>query len=449
MNHRHNPSAREVAVLVMNEIDTQGAYSNLALKAALSRAHLQPVDSALVTEIVYGTVQWLRMIDERVQPFLKQPLIKLDPVIRNILRTAVYQIEYLDRIPAFAAVNEAVNLAKRHVPKASALVNAVLRNIIRSNKPSRDVNHSDSPKEIALYTSHPDWMVERWISQFGKQATVALCCANNERPYTALRVQSMRTTRDELMTELERVGVRSVASELSNYGVRLLQGTDIAKLDAFQNGLCTVQDESSMLVAPVLDPQPGMRVLDACAAPGGKTTHLAELMSDEGEIIASDIHEHKVELIRTAAQRLGLRSIRPLSGDILELLPELGTFDAILLDAPCTGLGVIRRKPDVKWRKSLQDIQDITPLQRKLLEQTWASLRSGGILVYSTCTMELEENEWMIESFLAAHPDAIAEDVAPFIGQAAARLSGDKPWVQLLPHQTDSDGFFIARLRKM
>jgi 16S rRNA (cytosine967-C5)-methyltransferase len=443
-------TARDIALDVLIEIETRGAYSNLALARALRGARLDGRDTALTTELVYGTVSRLNTIDYYLQPSLKTPLDRLEPWVRNLLRMTVYQLFYLERVPDFAAIHEAVEIAKRRGKKASGFVNGVLRATLRKKAelrlPSKQKNWL---KHVSLLHSHPEWMVAKWERAFGREQTEAMCEANNRRPPLVLRVNSHRITREALLADLQEQGIAAKLSEVSPYGLVLEDGLDVTKLPAFRDGLCTVQDESSMLVAPALSPEPGQRVLDCCAAPGGKTTHLAELMRDQGELLAVDIHEHKIKLIENAAKRLGLSAIRTRAGDIRDVVAGASTFDRILLDAPCSGLGVIRRKPDLKWKKRPEDVQEIVSIQRDLLETVSKALRPGGVLVYSTCTVTDEENIGVVRDFLARHPEFAADPITPYLPKAVHGAIVDGAFVTLMPQQFDSDGFFIARLRRL
>lgn len=443
-------TARDIALDVLIAIETRGAYSNLALTGALRGARLDARDTGLATELVYGTVGRLNTLDYYLKPSLKTPLDRLEPWVRNLLRLTVYQLFYLERIPAFAAINEAVEIAKRRGAKASGFVNGVLRATLRKKAelrlPSKQKNWL---RHVSLLHSHPEWLVAEWEQAFGREQTEAMCEANNRRPPLVLRVNAHRTTRDALLAELEEQGIAARASLVSPQGIVLEAGLDVTRLPAFRDGLCTVQDESSMLVAPALAPEPGMRVLDCCAAPGGKTTHLAELMRDEGELLAVDIHPHKIELIENIAGRLGLSVIRTEAGDIRDVVGEAGTFDRILLDAPCSGLGVIRRKPDLKWKKVPEDVTEIVEIQRDLLEIVSKALRPGGVLVYSTCTVTHEENLGVVRDFLARHPEFAPDPIRPHLPELVQEAVVDDAFVTLMPQQFDSDGFFIARLRRL
>ncbi|WP_372813516.1 16S rRNA (cytosine(967)-C(5))-methyltransferase RsmB [Paenibacillus sp.] len=434
-------TAREAALDVLTRIDADRAYSNLLLNQTLQAYKLDKPDAGLATEIVYGTVQRLNTIDYFLTPFVAKGLAKLEPWVRSLLRLSFYQLYYLDRIPDHAIVNEAVNLAKRRGHSGiSGMVNGVLRNVLRRKGELALPADLPPAARIALEESHPEWMVRRWIAQYGESAARDLCRANNEPPRVSLRANRLRLDPQTLIERLQKQGLDAQASALAPSGVVVRGGGNMALTPEFASGLFSVQDESSMLVAEWVDPQPGERVLDCCAAPGGKTTHMAEKMGDRGEIVACDVHEHKAQLIAGQADRLDLKSIRTMTADARELdryFPP-GSFDRILLDAPCSGLGVIRRKPDLKWAKTEAEIAAVCSIQRDLLAAVAPLLKPGGVLVYSTCTVEKAENEEMVQSFLREHPDFSAD--APPGGPAAMR--------QLMPYEYGSDGFFIARLRK-
>jgi 16S rRNA (cytosine967-C5)-methyltransferase len=440
-------SAREAALETLTRIETGQAYSNLLLNRVLQSADLDRKESALATELVYGTVQRKNTIDYFLNRFLPKGVEKLEPWVRNLLRLSFYQLYYLDRIPEHAAVSEAVNIAKRKGHAGiSGLVNGVLRNVIRRKDELTVPAGLEAAARMALEHSHPEWLVAAWIRRFGEETAERICRANNEPPRTAIRVNRRKLSRGELLEQLRAEGIEAYPSKLSDAGLIVESGGNMAFLPAYRNGLFSIQDESSMLVAELLDVRPGMRVLDCCAAPGGKTAHIAELMDDAGQIIACDIHEHKRKLVAEQAERLGLRSIETVTADALEL-PEMfagQTFDRILLDAPCSGLGVIRRKPDIKWTKKPEEIESIAKLQYKLLERVSKLLAPGGLLVYSTCTVTEEENELVIGKFLRNFSGFAPADPPERLRQPDA-MAGT---VTILPHQFGSDGFFIARLTR-
>ncbi|GGH25631.1 16S rRNA (cytosine(967)-C(5))-methyltransferase RsmB [Paenibacillus segetis] len=446
------PSARDTALQVLTGVEQEGAYSNLLLNGALQKSGLSGPDAGLATELVYGTISRLNTIDYLLEPFVSKGLGKLQPWVRNLLRLSFYQLYYLDRIPPHAAVNEAVNIAKKRGHQGiSGMVNGVLRSVLRSKDELKLPDHLSPVARISLQHSHPEWLVSRWIEQYGEETAEAICQANNEPPSVSVRVNTARVSRDELLKLMEEQGLDVSASQLSPDGIIVKSGGNMALTPWYREGLLSVQDESSMLVAHAVDPKPGMSVLDCCAAPGGKTCHIAEKLEGSGKVVANDIHPHKAKLIEDQALRLELGNVVTLSEDAAKLAERYPqeSFDRILLDAPCSGLGVIRRKPDLKWAKTPGDISEIRGIQTELLDAVSGLLKPGGILVYSTCTIEPQENAEMVQHFLSRHPEfEIAQDDHSFwqglIGTSAREAIG----LQILPQDYHSDGFYIARLVK-
>lgn len=446
-------TARELAMNVLTQVEQEGAYSNLLLNTALQKASLEKGDAGLTTELVYGTTSRLNTLDYFLDRFVKKGTAKLQPWVRALLRLSLYQIIYLDRIPEHAVVSEAVNLAKRRGHQGiSGMVNGVLRNILRQKEDLVIPDNLPPADRISLRHSHPKWLVERWIKQYGEDTAEAICKANNEPPAVSVRVNTTMISREAMLEEMKANGFEAVPSELSSYGIIVKSGGNMALTEWYRDGMISIQDESSMLVAEVVDPEPGMRVLDCCAAPGGKTAHMGEIMKDEGSIIANDLHSHKQKLIAQQAERLGLDSIKTVTGNALDLAKsyEPASFDRILLDAPCSGLGVIRRKPDLKWVKTPEDIGEIILLQRELLQSVSSLVRPGGVLVYSTCTVEPGENEGTVAAFLAENPNfEVVHDDAGSMNRVLKNALSKGGGVQILPQHFHSDGFYIARLRRL
>ncbi len=414
---------RETALRILLEITEKGAYADLAVKNGLAVSRLEKRDRALATSLAYGTVQNMRFIDYQIESVSARPLKSLTPAIREILRMAVYQIRFMDRIPPRAAVNEAVNMAKRHAYSASSYVNGVLRNILRRGF----VLPEPIKERLAVEYSYPDFLVDVWLKRYGAVECEALLKAGNAVPPLSVRVNPLRAGLGEIES------VCKAHKTATPYGLHIEEPSNIAETDMFRAGLLSIQDIGAQMASLMLDPHPGDRVLDMCAAPGGKTTHMAELMQNEGEILAWDIHGHKVELVRKNAARLGISIIRAETQDARALdTTRIGYYDKVMADVPCSGLGIIRKKPDIKWQKTAEDIGALTKTQAQILECAAKYVREGGDLLYCTCTINTAENEEIVDAFLAAHPE----------------FSLFEPYRQLLPHKDNTDGFFMAKLRK-
>lgn len=448
-------SAREVALKALKEIDEKKAYANLVLDGVLRRFPLEGRDRGLATELVYGVARRQGTLDWALDLTASRPVSQMEPWVRAILREGAYQLMFLDKIPPHAALSEAVELAKQYGHAGTAkFVNAVLRSLQRKlpDLPF-PAPEQDLIRHLALRHSHPEWMVRLWTERYGPAEAAALMEAMNAVPPLTIRVNRLKGSREQLISLLAREGVTAVPTRWSPEGLTLQQGTGEGALDrlaAFRAGWFAVQDESSMLVAPALTPMPGETVLDVAAAPGGKATHLAELMDNRGRVIALDVHPHKLALIRETARRLGAEIVAPVQGDarqVHRLLPD--GVDRVLVDAPCSGLGTLGRRPDARWRKQPEDSLSLAQLQLEILDSAAQVLRPGGVLVYSTCTIERRENQGVVAAFLAAHPEFEADDVWPYLPVGLWREpSLPMGCVQLLPHRHKTDGFFLTRLEK-
>ncbi len=436
---------RGVAVRLLNRIERSDSYLDRVLDAELRSTEINDLDKGLLTELLHGVLRWQNKLDWVLNGFSHGNFQKSEVNIKNTLRVALYQILFLDRIPHAAAVNEAVELIKRiRGEKVAGLVNAVLRNIIRNIEGIRYPDPGeDYIQYLSVMYSHPHWMVKRWVKRFGQEETQKLLVANNERPGLALRINRLKAQPAEFRSMLEQQHIQYTESTLVDFFVKAKSLTRIGQMELFRRGFFTIQDESAVLPCLLLAPRPGERVIDLCAAPGGKTTAMAEMMKNEGEILAIDKYEIKLSLIRAACDRLGMRNVRLMAVDATTLENEMA--DRVLLDAPCSGLGVLMKKPDIKWKREITDILKMARMQKGLMENAARLVKPGGILVYSTCTTEPEENQEIVRSFLSQHPEFMAEDARQFVGPSVVNASGQ---VETFPHRHGTDGSFAVRLVK-
>ena len=440
---RRKPAGgREIALFVLHAVWEEGAYASLALGRVLRKAEGGGADRRLATELVYGAIKAKEGLDFLLRKLTRKAPQRLEPVVREILHLGLYQIFYMDRIPPSAACNESVNLAKKFTHRgADRFVNAVLRNRIRQ----RDALWQALQADRALRLCHPRWLVERWTREFGPAEADALCRWDNEPPVLTLRIQPLVTERDAFLQNLREMGGAGAPSPWCPEGV-VLEKMPEGGLDALFRAFPSVfyiQDEGSMLPPRVLAPAPGDTVLDLCAAPGGKTTHLAALMENRGSVTACDVYEHKLLLLRENAARLGLTIITAEHNDGTRFRPEWeGRFDKVLADVPCSGLGVLRRRVEARWIKSKEDLAVFPPLQEAILDNAARYVKRGGFLVYSTCTLEAAENRERRMAFLASHPDW---EAAPF---AHPRTGASVEELQLYPQRDGVDGFYMTRLRR-
>lgn len=417
---------RHIALDILCRVE-RGAYLDRLLDA--QREHIRGPDGDLLQHLVRGTLTYRARLDHILAPYLKKPLSRQHAKLRNLLRLGVYQLQYLDRVPPYAVVSESVILARYILGESVAkLVNAVLRGVAEDRKsvvfPDFD---GDPVAYLALKTSHPQWLVARWIERYGIDETRALCEFDNVQPTLTIRPNALRTTPDALREQLALEGIDTefVASDVLSVSPvgHLFQSR------AYCDGLFSVQGTGAAMVVPLLDPQPGEAVLDLCSAPGGKAIAMAERMKNRGFILATDLYPRRLEMLKKNTHRLGVTCVYPLAADARYLAVNR-LFDRVLVDAPCSSLGILSHHPDLRWRRF--DIRGLSRLQRALIERAADYVCPGGVLVYSTCTLEPEENECVVEDFLSDHSDF--------------RIT--HPHLQLLPHQTGNDGVFAVRLKR-
>lgn len=389
-------TARQLAVRVLYEIDKNGAYTGIELKKQLSSSELSPVDKAFATELVYGVVKNRTRIDYIISKYSKQKLKKISEWILNILRIGVYQLIFLDKVPQSAAVNESVKLAKRYGHAASSgFVNGILRNISRNG----DVDYPSGREYFEVYYSHPKWLVDMLFEQYGDGAKTIIE-NNNAVPNTTIRVNTLKTTPQELTNSLE--GKNITVTKTAEDNMLIISGYgDISNLEEYKNGLFTPQGISSYIAVKTLEPKENEVVLDLCSAPGGKTTAMAELSSDKAKIFAFDLYDHKKTLIENNCKRLGIKNVEVDVADATQIMADfVGKADKVLADVPCSGLGIIRKKPDIKWNKDTTDFDEIIKIQKQILNNASKYLKIGGTLVYSTCTLNKAENEDVVNDFV-------------------------------------------------
>lgn len=440
---------RLAACTILLRIRKEGGYADRLIDRELAAGQLAGPDRGLFTELVFGVLRQQGTLDHILSQLLDKPLDKLDPLALIILRLGLYQLTRLDRIPESAAVNESVNLARLSLPRASGLVNAVLRNYLRRREritfPDTD---TEPAAAIAARHSQPEWLARQWLEQLGPDEAEQLAEASSRQPPLTLRVNTLRTTRDEFLLKLAEQGVDATPCLFSPHGVHIGERRQILSMPGFREGLFAVQDEASQIAGILLAPQGGERILDACAAPGGKAVHLAQLMDNKGELLAMDVSRVKLPLIQETAGRLGVTIINTRTADLLKagVMPA-ATFDRILLDAPCSGLGVIRRNPEAKWRLQPADIARLAATQKIMIANASRALKPGGTMLYSTCSTSRDENEAVVQDFLSHHPDFVLENLSGLF-PAWRELFTPEGMFRAWPHRHDMDGFFAARLRK-
>jgi 16S rRNA (cytosine967-C5)-methyltransferase len=457
---------RQLVLFALKDIET-GSYTDVVVERLLKKFELSAVDRHLFTELVNGIVRRKRTLDAIIDRLAKQPADRQPPNLRQLLRLGLYQLRYLDRIPESAAVNTTVDLAKTNdLAGLSGVVNGILRQYIRLQNEHGEV--LDLPEDpiarLGTLYSFPDWLIAQWISELGEIETEQLCQAFNRVPSIDLRINPLKieldfdpdtTTiaklqqqRDKLIEIFETNGLKALPIPNLPQGLRFAGSVGaISQLPGYQAGWWTIQDSSAQLVTHLLDPQPGETIVDACAAPGGKTTHLAELMGNTGQVLALDKTASRLKKLQQNLDRLQLDNVKILTGDSCGFSELTDTADRVLLDAPCSGLGTLHRRADARWQKTPAQIVELAQLQAKLLANTATWVKPGGVLVYATCTVCAIENEDVILQFLKTHPDWQIELPAP--DSPLASLASESGWIKVWPHRQQMDGFFMVKLRRV
>jgi 16S rRNA (cytosine967-C5)-methyltransferase len=435
---------RGLAVKILNRVERTDAYLERLLDNEMRNSELSGLDKALLYEIVHGVVRWMGRLDWILNGFYKGQFSKAIPNLKNGLRVALYQILFLDRVPDYAVVNEAVEYVKKlQGQKPADLTNAILRNIIKSKFTIRYPDPvEDLVGYLSAYYSHPSWMVKRYLVKFGRESTEKLLEANNEKPYLTLRLNQLKTKPEEFKNLLDQVNLKYRPGRYLPGFYQLLNLTNITAWEYFAKGYFNIQDESTGLACRFLDVQPGMKVLDLCAAPGGKTAYLAGLMLDKGEIIAVERFESRLKIFRKNLDRLGITCVKSLAMNGLEYEAP-ADFDRVLVDVPCSGTGTLSKKPDIKWKKDLLDIKRMTVLQYDLLKKASTLVMPNGAITYSTCSIEPEENFEIIERFISENPNYKLETAK---GKFSDDILDEHGCIQTFPHIHGMDGAFAAKL---
>lgn len=440
--------ARDMAYQLTRRVHSGGGYLGLLIRYSLDRGGLDVRDRALVAELAYGVQRHRNKIDHVISAFSNRPLKELNPEVLDILRLGVFQLLEM-RVPPHAAVNESVELAKRHLGKGAGYVNAVMRGVAEGLDQLIWPGLDDLPTYLEVVLSHPRWLAEYLIKRFGEEEALRLCQIDNMVPTLTLRVNPLRASREELLEEIAAHGWQGKPSGLFPESLVEVTIPYPTLVEWLEKGLCVVQDESSMVVSHVVAPREGELVVDACAAPGGKATHLALLGGEGSRVMAVDRNPKRLKAMRNVVNRLGLRNIEILGGDSARLSEVVrAPADTVLLDAPCSGLGTLRRNPDLKWKRFPGDIANLASVQSKLVRGCAEAVRPGGVLVYSVCTFTLEETVGVVEDFLRERKDFMPESPASLLPESLAADISPRGYLQILPHRHGMEGMFIARLRR-
>ena len=441
---------RRQAVDILNSVTKNDFFAGNLIDAQLDQQNLSgTADGRLLTHLVYGVLRMQGHLDWILAQLYRGNFAGMEENVKNILRTGLYQLKFSERLPDFAAVNEAVKIARETTPAASALTNAILRSYLRNpdkiSFPSFDQNPA---LHISSFHSHPLWLVDLWLNVYGKEETLALCRANNELPPLTVRVNALKISRNDLIERLTAEKFSCAQTRFSPDGINLCDSPmPIQKTIFFQEGLLRLQDEAAQLISRLVSPQKGAIVLDACSGTGGKTTHLASMMSNGGLIMALDHDLGKIIQLKKESERMGISIIEPMEIDLKYRLPDelYQRFDHVLVDAPCSGTGTLRRNPEIKWRLRASDLDEFTKNQKFILHHSSDAVKKGGHLIYCTCSVLSCENEEVIGHFLKAHPDFSV--IHPLTGFFEP-LMDSRGFLRTYPHRHSMDGFFCALLKR-
>lgn len=438
--------AREIGFKVLYDIEKNNNYSNISINKHFKDLDIKDIDRGLATELIYGVIENKYYLDYIINKLSKIKTKKMSAYVKILLRMGIYQILFLDSVSDYAAVNETVNLVKKYDKRSSGFVNAVLRNVIRGKDNIKTIEEKDKLKYLSIKYSYNPWIIKNCIEEFGIEFTEDLLEANSEKPSIYIRVNTLKIDRDTLMKQLEDLDVKCYKVSGIEEAIRVENLKNIENNKLFKEGLFTIQDISSMLVGKVINPSENSKVIDVCSAPGGKSTHLATLMKNTGNVVSRDIFEHKLKLIKSSVDRLCLKNIEVEKFDATRLdNNSIEKFDYVLADVPCSGMGIIRRKPEIKYKEE-KEIKDITIIQKKILDNASRYVKIGGIIVYSTCTIFDTENIDIVKKFIEENENF--ELVK--IDEVNVDLENqEKGYLKIYPNIHGMDGFFIAKLKRM
>ena len=442
-------NVRKAALDCLNKLQHPNSRISSVIRNIETR--VQPVDLNLLHQLVYGTIRWQGQLDWVLNPFIPNRF-RLAPHLRNILRLGAYQLLHLNRIPIHAIIYETVELAKPKI-KTSRFVNAVLRNLSRNRDDLPFPDQVNEPIEwLSLSQSYPKWLVERWTEEFGLEWAKDFCQASNSLAPLTVRTNTLKIDRCNLVKKFLKSGIDARKTSTSPEGIQLLGISNLVQSNIYAEGLCQVQDEAAQIIAHLagITKESSQLVVDVCAAPGGKTTHLAQLMGNDGYVVAMDITDQKIKLVEQNCQRLGITNVETIVASALDpVIQPLSKANIVLVDVPCSGFGTLRRHPDIRWKKNRSQISDLADLQFQILSNVAAQIRAGTIIIYSTCTTEIEENQQVILRFKKQYPNFSVEAISSYLPNKNPTMQTSEGYWQTFPHLHDMDGSFAVRLRKV
>ncbi|WP_250673313.1 16S rRNA (cytosine(967)-C(5))-methyltransferase RsmB [Paraclostridium ghonii] len=439
-------NARELAFKTLYDIERNKNYSNMSINKNFKNINISDQEKGLATELIYGIIENKYYLNYIIDKLSKIKSKKMSTYVKISLWLGIYQILFLDSIKEHAAVNESVSLIKKYDKKSSGFVNAILRNVLRNKETIMDIDKANIEDFLSIKYSYNPWIIQKWIKVFGEDFTRDLLESNSEKPNLYIRTNTVKISRDELIEKLKSQGV--IGSKVNGIDeaimVKNLKNIENNKL--FKEGFFTVQDISSMLVGKVTNPKEGSLVLDMCSAPGGKTTHLATLMNNSGQVIARDVFQHKLKLINNTVKRLGLKNIEVENFDALKIDENsIDKFDYVVSDVPCSGMGIIKRKPEIKFKKE-EELKELPSIQSEILSNASKYVKVGGCLIYSTCTIHDEENIDIVNEFLKNNENF---ELVPIDEVKIDLDNQDKGYIKIYPNIHGMDGFFISKLKRV